>query len=359
MHALTEQEMYQAVCQRDPYYDGQFVCAVKTTGIYCRPSCPARTPKQKNILFFSSTATAKTHGYRPCKRCHPDGGSPLSDKIIHVASYIEKNADTQITLKHLAELTQLSPSCVQKSFKEHFGVSPKQYQDSFRIKIVKETLKAGEGVTSAIYNAGFGSPSRLYENKSKQLGMTPSAYRAGGAKETITYCYQKTSLGQLLLAATAKGVCFVQLSDEADQMLQELKQDFPNAQLIKADEDTPYLKEWVFQLQQWLVGKQPHPDIPVDMRGTAFQILIWNFLRTLEEGQTLTYSELAAAIDKPKAVRAAASACARNRIALLIPCHRILCRDGGLGGYRWGAARKQALLAIEHKNALKQKTPTQ
>ncbi len=289
-------------------------------------------------------------GFRPCKRCQSTEGMPRVDRLVAIARHIEAHAADRLTLASLADIAGLSPSRLQRIFKHAFGVSPKAYQDSVRMRRFKQSLKGGDGVTDAIFASGFGSISRVYGEATRNIGMAPKAYRAGGAGEVITYACRSTALGLMTMAATDKGVCFVQFDDDEASLLSKLEMEFPKAELCASPaQDAPELDAWMAALGQHISEGAPRPDLPLDLRGTAFQIKVWQFLLSIQQGDVLSYSELAARIDKPKAVRAVASACAKNRIGVLIPCHRVLRGDGTLGGYRWGLARKRALLDTERE----------
>ena len=272
--------------------------------------------------------------------------------MVDIAHYIQTHADQRLTLATLAEQAGLSPSRLQRVFKEVFGVSPKAYQDGIRLLRYKRSLKQGESVTDAIFEAGYGSVSRVYGEASRNIGMSPKAYRAGGAGETIHYALRDSVLGPMLMAATDKGVCFVQFDDDKDTLLAMLRQEFPNAELQPSSAQTaPELDSWMAALDHHIDTGAPRPDLPLDMRGTAFQMQVWKMLLCVKEGEVLSYSELAQRLDKSRAVRAVASACGANRIGVLIPCHRILRSDGGLGGYRWGLERKRTLLDKERQHS--------
>ena len=340
----SEQDMREAIATKDKSRDGDFFYGVITTGVFCKPSCSSRPAKPENLRFFLSIEAAMTAGFRPCQRCQS------TDRLVEVAFYIEAHADERLTLASLAKIAELSPSRLQRVFKKAFGVSPKVYQDAVRMRSFKQSLKEGEGVTDAIFSSGFGSISRVYGEATRNIGMTPKAYRAGGAGEIITYACRSTALGLVAMAATDKGVCFVQFGDDEESLITKLAEEFPYAGLsASVAQETPELDAWVKALDQHISKGAPRPDLPLDMRGTAFQMKVWQFLLSIKDGDVLSYSELAAQIDKPKAVRAVASACAKNRIGVLIPCHRVLRGDGSLGGYRWGLERKRALLDAERK----------
>jgi len=274
--------------------------------------------------------------------------SDTLNKFIELARYIAANADEQLTLRTLAARVHLSPSRFQRVFKSIFGVSPKKFQQAARSDRFKELLRAGTDITEAIYAVGYGSSSRVYGQTLHNIGMTPKRYRAGGRGETLSWACRDTVLGPILMAATDRGVCFAQFGNDCDSLQQQLRAEFPLADLKRYEEtSSQLLDQWIDALDAYIQNKQPRPELPLDLQGTAFQIKVWEFLLSLEDGDVISYAELARGIDKPKAVRAAASACAANRVAVLVPCHRILRGDGGLGGYRWGLARKRALLDAE------------
>ena len=275
-------------------------------------------------------------------------GKERSISLVEIARYIESHSDEPLTLNMLADKVKLSPSRLQRIFKAEFGVSPKAYQDAVRLRHFKQSLKQGDSVTDAIFSAGYGSVSRVYGETTRNIGMTPKSYRSGGAGETITYACRDTAIGPMAMAATPKGVCFVQFGSDNDTLLTMLKDEFPKAEITPSPaQSAPELDRWIDALNQHISIGAPRPDLPLDMRGTAFQMKVWQFLLRIPEGEILSYSQLAEQIGKPKAFRAAASACGANRIGVLIPCHRVLRGDGSLGGYRWGLERKQALLDTE------------
>ena len=278
--------------------------------------------------------------------------SPKADKtlekFVELARYIATNADDSLTLEKLAARVHLSPSRMQRVFTATFGVTPKKFQQAARSDRFKALLRSGIDITDAIYEAGYGSTSRVYGRAMHNIGMTPKSYRAGGKGESVTWACRDTVLGPLLMAATDRGVCFAQFGDSESALLAQLEAEFPNAELqAYSEQSSLQLEQWIDALNAYLQNRQPRPDVPLDLKGTAFQIKVWEFLLSLKDGDVMSYAEVARAIDKPGAVRAAASACAKNRIAVLVPCHRILRGDGGLGGYRWGLERKRALLDAE------------
>lgn len=271
-------------------------------------------------------------------------------RLADTARFIEAHAEERLTLRDLAERVGLSPSHLQRVFKAAFGVSPKAYQDGVRMKRLKAALKEGDDVTGAIFSAGFGSLSRVYGERVRNIGMTPRAYRAGGAGETIAYACRDTALGALLMAATGRGVCFAQFGEDPEALLGQLRGEFPNAALIASDaQEAPELDAWITALDAHLADGSPRPELPLDLHGTAFQMKVWRFLLSVGEGEVISYGELAREIERPRAARAVAAACAANRVAVLVPCHRVLRGDGDLGGYRWGLDRKRKLLDAERR----------
>ncbi len=353
MSMPSEQKMRAAIASRDITCDGRFFYGVITTGVFCQPSCAARPARPENLRFFPSIESAMVAGFRSCKRCQPTEDLPQVVRLVDIARYIESHGDERLTLAELAGHAGLSPSYLQRIFKEAFGVTPKAYQDAIRMRIFKQSLKEGDGVTEAIFSAGFGSISRVYGEEMRNIGMTPKAYRAGGAGEVIVYACRDTALGPMTMAATEKGVCFVQFGKDNESLLAQLQEEFPKAEFTASPaQNAPELEVWMDALDKHISKGAPRPDLPLDMRGTAFQMKVWRFLLSVREGDVISYGELAARIEKPKAVRAVASACAANSIGVLVPCHRVLRGDGSLGGYRWGLERKRALLDTERSRKM-------
>ncbi|WP_369160070.1 bifunctional DNA-binding transcriptional regulator/O6-methylguanine-DNA methyltransferase Ada [Candidatus Thiodiazotropha sp. LNASS1] len=350
--------MHRAVAQRDKSYDGRFLYGVITTGVFCKPSCTSRRARAENIRFFTDAASAMNAGFRPCQRCRPTDSVNSMKWLCDIARFIEKHGDERLTLKGLANQVGLSPSHLQRRFKAAFGVSPKAYQDAVRVRHLKRSLKQGKGVTSAIYSAGFGSISRVYGAASHQFGMTPKAYQSGGTGETVYYACRDTAIGPMLMAATHRGVCFVEFGEDEGTLMGQLSEEFPCAKIAASPaEDAPELDLWIKALDAHISVGAPCPDLPLDLRGTAFQVKVWRFLLNIHAGEVMTYTEVAAKIDKPKAARSVGSACTANRIGVLIPCHRVLRGDGKLGGYRWGVDRKRALLDLERARIDENKSP--
>jgi AraC family transcriptional regulator of adaptative response/methylated-DNA-[protein]-cysteine methyltransferase len=333
---------------RDAGADGKFYTAVATTGIYCRPSCAARRPRRENVRFFATCADAEAAGYRPCKRCKPNAPSLHQEhaaKIARACRLIETAAE-EMKLDDLAQAAGLSPFHFHRIFKATVGVTPKDYALAHRHKRMRDSLKGSRSVTEAIYGAGFNSTGRFYADAAKTLGMSPSRYRAGGADTEIRFAIGPCSLGATLVAATEKGVAAILLGDDPAALERELQHRFPRARLIGGDKSFGKLLAKVIA---HVDAPGPSLDLPLDVRGTAFQHRVWAALCAIPAGTTATYAEIARRIGAPKAVRAVAGACAANPLAVAIPCHRVVRSDGGLSGYRWGVARKRALLEKEAK----------
>lgn len=347
---LNQDALWNAVQSRDASRDGEFFYGVMTTGVYCRPSCNSRRPLRKNVRFFASTEEAEHAGLRPCNRCRPAGGSAnvLNGVVHELVRQIDAQPERKLSLEQLARRAGYSPFHLQRSFKAVMGSSPKEYQTAARVRMLKQQLRNAAPVANAIYQAGFGSGSRLYEQADGQLGMTPSEYRSGGKGLTISYASGPTPLGPMMIGATDRGICFLQFGDTGRALLNELKQQFPAAtvQAMPGSSQNQF-ESWMTALNQHLRGLEPRLDLPLDVRGTAFQLIVWRYLQKVPYGEVRSYSEVAAAIGKPSAARAVARACATNPVALLIPCHRVVRGTGELGGYRWGMQRKRVLIDTE------------
>lgn len=348
--SANEQARWQAVLSRDAQFDGAFVFAVRSTGIYCRPSCPSRRPKRQYVTFFPLPEAAEVAGFRSCLRCRPreTATSPAVETVRRACRYIQEQASEPLTLQTLAVRVGMSPYHLQRVFKRIVGVSPREYRDAIRVDQFKERVKKGESVTSALYESGYGSSSRLYENSNDRLGMTPAVYRRGGRGVSISYTIAGCALGRLLVAATRKGLCAVRLGDSDKELEAALRAEYSEAEMKRDDQ---FLGEWVGALVDHLGGKHPRLELPLDVQATAFQLSVWQKLREIPYGSTRSYSEVAEAIGRPSAVRAVARACATNPVALVIPCHRVVREDKSLGGYRWGIERKKALLDREKGDA--------
>ena len=340
-------EAWTAVMGRDRRFDGRFVYAVRSTGVYCKPSCPSRRPAPSNVVFFPGPADAEGAGYRACKRCRPRSAAPVgaAAAVRRAAAYIDAHTDERITLAALARLTGVSPFHLQRVFRRELGVTPREYHQARRLARLRSQLRRGETVSRATYEAGFGSPSRVYEGTGAKLGMTPAAYRRGGHGVRVRFAIVPSPLGELLVAATEDGVCAVSLGDSRERLERQLRAEFPRA-LIERDEGGS-LAALTQRVLAHLRGEGASHDLPLDVRGTAFQQQVWRALLAIPYGETRSYAAVAAAIGQPTATRAVARACATNPVAVVIPCHRVVRSDGGLGGYAGGIERKVRLLEIE------------
>src|SRR5271155_4934904 len=343
-----EEQCWAAVIARDSGHDGEFVFAVATTGVYCRPSCPARRPRRENVSFFPRPEQAEKAGFRACLRCRPKtlSGHPQSDSAKEICRYIEQHLDEPVTLEQLGKTFRQSPFHLQRRFKAALGITPREYADSCRLRLLKRNLQAGDNVTRAMYDAGYGSSSRLYEKTASQLGMTPDKYRRGAIAACIRYACVDSPLGRMLIAATDRGICAIQFARSDGELLEGLKREFPFA-VRKPDGGA--LQAWVKTLLSQMVGKELNAALPLDIRATAFQRRVWTYLQSIPFGATRSYSDVAKAIGQPTASRAVARACATNPVAVAIPCHRVVREDGTESGYRWGVERKKALLEMEQR----------
>jgi AraC family transcriptional regulator, regulatory protein of adaptative response / methylated-DNA-[protein]-cysteine methyltransferase len=343
---VADDPRWARIVARDRNADGLFWYSVMTTGVYCRPSCASRRANPKNVQLHDSLAAAKATGFRPCKRCNPDGVSIKDESaaIVARACRLIEESEEVPALNDLAEAVGRSPSHFHRLFKAATGLTPRAYAAAHRAAKVRENLEAGQSITDAIYGAGFNSSGRFYESSTSMLGMTPSQYRAGGANEVIRFAVGQSSLGAILVASSAKGVASILLGDDPDALVRDLQDRFPKARLIGGDEEFEALVARV-------VGFVETPGIglnlPLDVRGTAFQQRVWQALTEIPVGQTLSYAEVARRIDAPKSMRAVAGACAANNLAVAIPCHRVIRKDGSVSGYAWGVERKRILLEKE------------
>jgi AraC family transcriptional regulator of adaptative response/methylated-DNA-[protein]-cysteine methyltransferase len=325
-----------------------FVYAVLTTGVYCRLGCRSRLPLRDNVRFFESGVTAARAGYRPCKRCHPERERPLEHDLLERACRRIERAEAPLSLAEQARAAGLSSSRFHKLFRTHTGITPKQYLAAHQRGRLKRSLQEGHPVTRAIHDAGFSSPSRVYENTDDLLGMSPTAYAQGGSGEVVRIGFARSSLGWVLVASTERGICAVELGTHRRALARSLEQRFPKARRRAL---SPAARRWLCEVVREIdhgTG-QAENSLPLDIRGTVFQVRVWMALRTIPRGQTVTYSKLAGKLGAPRASRAVARACAANRLAVLIPCHRVVRKDGALGGYQWGLARKRTLLARERQ----------
>ena len=342
---------WNAVLSKDSSYDGQFVFAVSSTGVYCRPSCPSRRANRENVSFFELPEAAERAGFRACLRCRPKEARAKDNRVQmaqRVCRTIEDSDGEPVTLAKLSQEVGVSPFHLQRTFKSVMGITPSQFAEECRIRKFRKSVRNGGAITEAIYDAGYGSSSRLYEGSASQLGMTPATYGKGGKGAVINYTVVECHLGHLLVAATEKGVCSVKLGDTPEQLAKDLAAEFPAAE-INWDEQP--LHPSVHAVVDYLSHKTPHIDLPLDIQATAFQRQVWEQLRAIPYGETYSYTQVAKAIGQEKAVRAVARACATNPLALVIPCHRVIREDSSLGGYRWGLERKRQLLKDEKKHA--------
>ncbi len=343
---VTDDARWRAVETRDPAADGQFVFAVKTTGIYCRPSCSSRQARRKNVQFYAGPVDAEDAGFRACKRCNPKKQAPLEQRaqLVAAACRMIEAAEEPPSLEALAKNAGISRFYFHRLFKEVTGITPKAYAAAHRAARLRGELTGGASVTSAIFDAGYNAISRFYEESGRRLGMRATQFRDGGKDTMIKFAVGECTLGSILIAATTKGVCAIDFADEPEMLVNQLQDRFPNAELVGGDPEFEALAASVIQYVETPRGSL---DLPLDIRGTAFQEAVWEALRNIPTGDTASYAQIAVAIGRPKAVRAVAQACGANTIAVAIPCHRVIRTDGNLSGYRWGVERKQALLARE------------
>jgi AraC family transcriptional regulator of adaptative response/methylated-DNA-[protein]-cysteine methyltransferase len=336
---MDEERCWRAVAARDVASDGRFVYAVRSTGIYCRPSCPSRRPRREQVRYFTAPEEAERAGFRPCRRCRPREARDAEVDLIERACRLLPRP-----LAELAKELGVRPQRLARAFRRRLGVTPRQFADARRLKAFKRRVQKGDEVTKAMYEAGYGSSSRLYERAGAQLGMTPATYRRGGRGVEMSYAVVKCPLGLLLVAGTTRGVSMISLGDSVAELEKALSNEFPEAELRR---DQRGLGDWTSTLMRHLEGAQPSIDLPLDIRATAFQRRVWEELRKIPYGGTRSYSEIARAIGQPSAARAVGHACATNPVSIAIPCHRVLREDGSPGGYRWGLERKRALLRTE------------
>lgn len=348
--STTSARYWRAVKQRRPDADERFVYAVRSTGIYCRPSCPAKKPRADRVVYFGDRREAELAGYRACRRCWPQDSS-LRESVQFVQRICRKieetlagNPETPLTLRELNRWSGVKSHTIERLFQKTLGITPRQFIDDRRMTQLKSKLRKGEQVTSAVYDAGFGSSSRLYERASAHMGMTPAVYRRGGEGMSISYAIVPCSLGRILVAATARGVSAVYLGDSDKPLKEALAKEYPRAE-IRANEKG--MTHWARGVLRHLAGPVPRAELPLDVQATAFQRRVWQELQRIPRGSTKSYTEIARAIGKPRAIRAVARACATNPVSIVVPCHRVVRADGKLAGYRWGLERKEKLLAAE------------
>ena len=362
---------WDAVRARDRRADGLFVYAVRSTGIYCRPSCPSRKPRREQVVFFALPEAAEQKGFRACQRCRPRTArlrDPRIEAVARVCRAIDRRilADSdesasgeRLTLTSLGPIAGMGPHQLERAFRATMGITPRQYADAQRMRRLKSRLKKGDNVTTALYEAGYGSSSRLYERAPGHLGMTPAAYGRGGEGMEIHYAIVNSPLGRLLAGATERGVSAVYLGESDAALRSELRREYPRATLVaddacRSDPSDQGLGQWVQRILAHLRGQEPHLDLPTDVQATAFQRRVWEELRHIPYGTTQTYSQVARAIGRPTAIRAVASACATNPTSIVVPCHRVIRKDGNEAGYRWGLNRKRTLLKQEAQREVRE-----
>jgi AraC family transcriptional regulator of adaptative response/methylated-DNA-[protein]-cysteine methyltransferase len=352
---ITDQDLcWQVAVAKDTSMDGVFYVAVRTTGIYCRPSCPAKQPKRENVTFFATLQEAEAAGYRACKRCRPrEVHADARPELVRMAcEYLDRDVDADTSLAPLAEQLGVGPEYLRRLFKRTLRLTPREYAASLRALRLRQNLRNGAAVTDAIYDAGYPSSSRLYESASGHLGMTPSLYKRGGRGLRIEFGIANSGLGRLLVAATGRGVCAIRLADTDEELESSLRREFPEAEITRA---AAGVSEWLRELVEYLDGQRIRLDLPVDVQATAFQARVWRALRRIPYGETRSYSAIAREIGSPKAARAVGAACRSNPVPFIVPCHRVVQENGGLGGYALGLERKRSLLAMEAAQAGKER----
>jgi AraC family transcriptional regulator of adaptative response/methylated-DNA-[protein]-cysteine methyltransferase len=335
---------WRATMSRDVRADGTFVLAVRSTHIYCRPSCPARRPLRCNVVFFRTREEAEQQGFRPCLRCKPNQVAGPVALVERATRKLAESGEDSVRFGALSRSLGTTPATLRRAFLQVTGLRPREIAEVLRLERFKKMLRAGKSITDALYETGYGSSSRVYERSNAQLGMTPATYRKGGKGMRIGYSIAKSALGKVLVAATERGVSAVYLGDSEAKLVQELKDEYPRAELAPADDS---FERWVREIVQRVEGKPPRIELPLDLQATAFQRRVWQELQRIPSGTTRTYSQVARALGNPNAVRAVARACATNPVSIIVPCHRVIREDGTLAGYRWGLSRKEQLLAQE------------
>jgi len=335
---------WQAYLARDFRADGTFVLAVLSTHIYCRPSCPARRPLRRNVVFYHTGQEAEKQGFRACLRCRPDEVSAAASLVERAGRELARTDEDGAGLAELALKLGTTAGTLRRAFRQMTGLTPRDLAEAMRLARFKKMLRAGKGITDALYETGYGSSSRVYERSDAQLGMTPATYRKGGKGMKIGYSIAKSTLGRVLVAATHRGISAVYLGDEEGKLVEELHEEYPLAEISAAATGQ---QSWVREIIQRIGGKAAHKELPLDLQATAFQRLVWQELQRIPRGATRTYRQVARALGRPKAVRAVARACATNPVSIVVPCHRVIREDGSLAGYRWGLSRKEQLLKQE------------
>lgn len=338
------ERFWQATLHRDSRADGSFVFAVRSTHVYCRPSCPARRPLRRNTVFFRTAQDAESQGFRPCRRCRPKQRHGATVLVQQAVALIATSNEDAVRLDELSRQLQSSPAKLRRAFHRATGLSPKEFQQALRLEQFKKLLREGSSVTEALYACGYGSSSRLYEKTNAHLGMTPAAYRKGGEGMQIGYTVTNSSLGKVLVGTTERGVSAVYLGEKEAALVDALRKEYPKAEISRAEAGS---ESWLKEILQRIEGSAPSMDLPLDVKATAFQRRVWQELQKIPRGTTRTYTQVARAMGKPQSVRAVARACATNPVSIVVPCHRVVRMDGNLAGYRWGLSRKQSLLERE------------
>ncbi|MDA4112189.1 MAG: bifunctional DNA-binding transcriptional regulator/O6-methylguanine-DNA methyltransferase Ada [Thaumarchaeota archaeon] len=348
----SEEDYWRAVETRDPRYYSSFVFAVRSTGVYCRPTCPSRRPSRDRIEFYSTPKSARDAGFRACLRCRPDELQMKSGQVQAVeraCNFMDQNYNSKIRLSLLAEIANQSPFYFHRTFKRVMGITPRQYLEAVRLKHLKLSLKQGESTRRSTYKVGYNTAGWLYSERDSKIGVMPSDYKSGGQGLVIAYNISDCNLGRILVAATSRGVCFVCLGNSDGKLINYLSDEYPKATIISEPETDIQLQEWVSQILQYLEGKNKllNSNLPIDVQATAFQWKVWKELQNIPYGTTRSYNDIANRVGVPRGYRAVANACASNRVPLAIPCHRVVRKNGDLGGYRWGVERKKKLLQLE------------
>jgi AraC family transcriptional regulator, regulatory protein of adaptative response / methylated-DNA-[protein]-cysteine methyltransferase len=346
--AQAAESYWRATLARDARADGEFILAVRSTHIYCRPSCPARRPLRRNVVFFRSGSEAEKQGFRPCRRCKPNEKSASLRLVERATRELAQPGEEIVRVEALARKLAATPSALRRAFQQITGLAPRDLADALRLKRFKSLLRAGKTITAALYETGYGSSSRVYERSDAQLGMTPSAYQKGGKGMKLNYTIAKSPLGKVLVAATEKGVSAVYLGGAESTLLAELRAEYPRAEIAPAAQS---VQRWVAEIVRQIEGRPSRVELPLDVQGTAFQRRVWQELQRIPRGATRTYTQVAQSLGRPRAVRAVARACATNPVSIVVPCHRVIRQDGNLAGYRWGLSRKEQLLAAERASA--------
>jgi AraC family transcriptional regulator of adaptative response/methylated-DNA-[protein]-cysteine methyltransferase len=342
------ERFWQATMHRDARADGSFVFAVRSTHVYCRPSCPARRPLRRNTVFFRTAQDAESQGFRPCQRCRPKQQDSATALVERAAALIASSNDEVFRLDSVARQLRTSPAKLRRAFHRATSLSPKEFQQALRLGQFKKMLREGSTVTDALYACGYGSSSRLYEKTNAHLGMTPASYRKGGEGMHIGYTVANSSLGKVLVGTTERGVSAVYLGEKEGPLVEALRKEYPRAEITRAEGGS---EAWLKEILQRIDGSAPRMDLPLDVKATAFQRRVWQELQKIPRGATRTYTQVARALGKPRSVRAVARACATNPVSIVVPCHRVIRTDGNLAGYRWGLERKEKLLDREAASA--------